>query len=128
MDPKANIDQQRALAVTLLGKIDTPTDQHDIAPSHERLDTDHAVQRLCQLVLALDQWRAEAGFDPYQVPPAAHQLDKARAWDAIDEALTRNAPASRTPRQPTCAPWASPSSSACAPRRATDERRDGGRR
>lgn len=91
MDPKANIDQQRALAVTLLGKIDTPTDQHGIALSHERLDINHAVGRLCQLVLALDQWRAKAGFDPYQVPSAAHQLDKARAWDAIDEALTRNA-------------------------------------
>jgi hypothetical protein len=81
MDPKANIDEQHHLATSLLDTINAGAiSQHP--------DIEDDVKRLCELVLALDQWRSTGGFDPYPAPSAS---DKARAWDAIDEALTRNA-------------------------------------
>jgi hypothetical protein len=51
MDPHANINEQRALVASLLD-------------GDDYIDTGDAV-RLAELVLALDQWRTDGGFDPY---------------------------------------------------------------
>jgi hypothetical protein len=83
VDPKANIDEQRTLAAALL-------DTTAAGAISQRPDIEDDVQRLCEVVLALDQWRSTGGFDPYQVSPS-RRIDKARAWDAIEETLTRNA-------------------------------------
>lgn len=54
MDPVANINEQRQLA----RRIQDATDRSD------RPDPDD-VDRLVELVLALDEWRRAGGFDPY---------------------------------------------------------------
>ena len=50
MDPTANIDEQRRLAQRIL--------------DGEASEAD--VDRLAELVLALDEWRRKGGFDPYE--------------------------------------------------------------
>lgn len=57
MDPKANIEEQRALAEGLEAKLNY--DEPSAA------DT----ARLCELVLALDEWRRGGGFDAYGREP-----------------------------------------------------------
>lgn len=50
MDPLANITEQRQLAAQIVNG------EHD---------SDHgAAERLAELVLALEEWRAKGGFDP----------------------------------------------------------------
>lgn len=54
MDPKANIEEQRALAYDLIH-----------GGEGDRLPTG---ERLAELVIALDEWRTNGGFDPYVEP------------------------------------------------------------
>lgn len=51
MDPLANLNEQRALVVTMLS-------------DNDYIDSGDAV-RLAELVMALDEWRTNGGFDPY---------------------------------------------------------------
>lgn len=60
MDPHANIAEQRKLARRIT-----------LAADHGRPDADD-VDRLAELVLALDEWRAKGGFDPYTAPRYVH--------------------------------------------------------
>lgn len=60
MDPAVNIQEQVALAQQLLSKFDLVDFVEDVA-----IDLDD-VSRLCELVLALDQWQRRGGHSPYQ--------------------------------------------------------------
>lgn len=58
MDPIANLTEQRDLARKI---------QHRDHYDERNLED---VQRLAELVLALDEWRKKGGFDPYNTPTA----------------------------------------------------------
>jgi hypothetical protein len=55
MDPIANIAEQRALAREIIEAQDDALGGAD----------PELVDRLAELVLALDEWRRNGGFDPY---------------------------------------------------------------
>lgn len=59
MDPIANIKEQRDLAAAIIER----TDAADRGEDATWL-IDYA-QRLAELVIALDEWRTNGGFDPY---------------------------------------------------------------
>jgi hypothetical protein len=56
MDPKANIDEQVAIAKEIISQFD--------AGAGDDLDFS-SVERLAELVIALHEWRTSGGFDPY---------------------------------------------------------------
>lgn len=63
MDPHATLREQREIAerlTTLRELLDTVTGPAQIALSDG--------ERLAELVLALDDWRGNGGFDPYAAP------------------------------------------------------------
>jgi hypothetical protein len=61
MDPHANLREQRELAERL---------GPDAEPMH-LIDYQRETERLCELVMALDEWRQRGGFDPYDRTHAA---------------------------------------------------------
>ena len=60
MDPNANLREQRRLAAWLLEKLDT---SDELGPTNLQLALTKA-ERLAELVLALDTWRAQGGALP----------------------------------------------------------------
>lgn len=68
MDPHANIEEQRTLARKIIA--DYEADRGQYGESGAVLDED--AHRLAELVLALDEWRAKGGFDPYTAPRYVH--------------------------------------------------------
>lgn len=63
MDPNANIREQLELA----------REVQDVCESQDAVDANKMpdlmdVARLAELVLALDEWRRNGGFDPYRSP------------------------------------------------------------
>lgn len=61
MDPIANVLEQIELAQALLDLAESPR-QGGTVKSMPVAD----VERLAELVLALDGWRRDGGFDPYE--------------------------------------------------------------
>jgi hypothetical protein len=62
MDPHANIVEAETLARNLLARLHS----QDFTYS----ENDDRCARLCELVLALHEWRMSGGFDPYEDPNA----------------------------------------------------------
>ena len=54
MDPKTNLREQLQLARTIQHQWD-----------HNKMPDIDDCARLCELVIALDEWRRKGGFDPY---------------------------------------------------------------
>jgi hypothetical protein len=61
MDPKANLEEQLALAASIMAAVDAADEE----TGEWELDKDDAT-RLAELVIALDEWRRKGGFDPYK--------------------------------------------------------------
>lgn len=57
MDPLANIIEQRILAGLIVRNVGDETIEDDVS--------NNDIVRLAELVLALDEWRTNGGFDPY---------------------------------------------------------------
>lgn len=69
MDPIANLREQIALATDTQAIEDT-TPEEGISDARRAKLLDNG-QRLAELVLALDQWRRNGGFDPHGDPLGA---------------------------------------------------------
>jgi hypothetical protein len=55
MDPQANIVEQLAIANALMAG----------AEPLDLIEYQHRAERLAELIIALHEWRAAGGFDPY---------------------------------------------------------------
>jgi hypothetical protein len=67
MDPDANITRQRELAAEITRVTDGGSDTHREALLAGSRAAFLAVE-LAELVIALDEWRLQGGYDPYGVP------------------------------------------------------------
>ena len=65
MDPKANIGEQKRLAQEIVTLAESITYRNDEAARTMALIVKLA-EELSDLVLALDEWRAGGGYDPYE--------------------------------------------------------------
>lgn len=63
MDPIANIKRQRELARDIIGRVDSVEAASDPDHNNELIARD--ANELAELVIALDEWRTNGGFDPY---------------------------------------------------------------
>lgn len=63
MDPFANLKEQREIAQQIVAHPRTIATHSDDPADH--YDAVRSATRLAELVLALDEWRMDGGFDPY---------------------------------------------------------------
>jgi hypothetical protein len=64
MDPQANIERQRKLAAEIIALEEDWVPGDDV--DHDNLLASYAIE-LCELVVALDEWRRRGGYDPYAI-------------------------------------------------------------
>jgi hypothetical protein len=78
MDPKANLDEQLALAKRVQ---EIAGSQPAYIELNEELSAEvrESASRLSELVLALHEWREKGGFDPYQTAPTM-DLEARNPW------------------------------------------------
>lgn len=65
MDPIANIKEQREIAAHMIARLDTANREGRAFTSVEQTYQLDDGERLAELVIALDEWRQNGGFDPW---------------------------------------------------------------